>query len=96
MPGGRGGIIKSVIPRHLAPLFWDTNLAAFDPQQHPEYTIGRVLELGDEDAVRWMRESFSEQLILDVLRAERRLSPRSANFWALIFHVPVREVASLR
>lgn len=84
-----------MIPKHLASLFWDTNLATFDPQQYPAYVIGRVLELGDEHAVRWMRDSFSEEAILDVLRTDQRLTPRSANFWALIFHVPTQEIASL-
>lgn len=84
-----------MIAKHLAPLFWDTNLTTPDPQEHPTYVIGRVLELGDDFAVRLIRDTFSEEAILDVLRTERRLTPRSANFWALIFHVPVQEVAAL-
>jgi Family of unknown function (DUF6922) len=85
-----------MIPKHLAPLFWDTNPATFDPLRHPAYTIGRVLELGDERAVAWMRQAFAEAAIVEVLRNERRLTPRSANFWALVYHVPAGEVASLR
>lgn len=84
-----------MIPKHLAPLFWDIDLAAFDPQGHPAYTIGRVLEHGDADAVAWMRQSFAEAQIMEVLRSEHRLSARSANFWALVFHVPASDVASL-
>ncbi|MGH9392977.1 MAG: DUF6922 domain-containing protein [Terriglobales bacterium] len=83
-------------PKHLAPLFWDTNFATFDPQLHPAYTIGRVLEHGDGDAVAWMRQTFPDETILGVLRTEHRLSIRSANFWALYFHIPASEVASLR
>lgn len=85
-----------MIPKHLAPLFWDTDPAAFDPRDYPAYTIGRVLELGDDPAVRWMRETFLEAVIVEVLRNDRRLSPRSATFWALVYHVPDQEVASLR
>jgi hypothetical protein len=76
-------------------LFWDTNLATFNPSAHPDYTIFRVLELGDDDAVAWMEELFSEEEIRRVLRTERRLSPKSANFWALIYGIPDDQVAAL-
>jgi len=85
-----------MIPKHLASLFWDTNVGAFDPRKHPAYTIARVLERGDERAVAWMRQTFSEEAILEVLRTDGRLSSRSANFWALYFHLPASEVTSLR
>lgn len=84
-----------MIPRHLHTLFWDTNLDTFNPEDWPEYTIFRVLEYGDEAAVAWMREAFSEAQIRNVLASERRLSPKSATFWALVYGVPSREVAAL-
>lgn len=84
-----------MIPRHLHSLFWDTNLDTFRPEDWPEYTIFRVLEYGDEDAVAWMRETFSESDIRRVLASEHRLSPKSANFWALVYGVPSREIAAL-
>lgn len=85
-----------MIPSNLQPLFWDTNLDTFKPEAYPEYTIFRILEYGDEDAVAWLRQTFSESEIRKVLRTERRLSRKSANFWALIFGVPSREVAALK
>jgi hypothetical protein len=84
-----------MIPQHLQPLFWDVNLSDFHPAAYPEYTIFRVLEYGDEQAVAWMGETFPEDQIREVVRTERRLSPRSANFWALIYGVPAGEVAAL-
>jgi Family of unknown function (DUF6922) len=84
-----------MIPRHLRTLFWDTNLENFKPQEHPDYTIFRVLEHGDEAAVKWLRETFSEAEIGSVLRTERRLSPKSATFWALVFGIPSQDVAAL-
>ena len=84
-----------MIPPNLHALFWDVNLDSFDPQAHTEYTIARVLELGDEEAVAWMRREFPESSIKAVLCSERRLSRKSANFWALVFGVPADEVAAL-
>ena len=74
---------------------WDTNLATFNPSAHPDYTIFRVLEFGDDDAIAWMKELFPEEEIRRVLRTERRLSPKSANFWALIYGIPDDQVATL-
>jgi hypothetical protein len=84
-----------MIPSNLQALFWDTNLGTFTPEAYPDYTIFRVLELGDEAAVTWLRQTFAEAEIRRVLKGERRLSEKSANFWALVYRVPSREVAAL-
>jgi hypothetical protein len=84
-----------MIPNQLQTLFWDTNVAIFNPSLYPDYTILRVLEFGDEDAITWLREMFSEQEIRRVLCTEQRLSPKSANFWALIYQIPANQVAAL-
>ena len=85
-----------MIPNDLFQFFWDTNLQVFSPESYPEYTIGRILEYGDEKAFAWLKETFSKTQIVDVLRTERRLSRKSANFWGLIYHVPAEEIAALR
>jgi len=84
-----------MIPSNLQAIFWDTDLATFTPEAYPDYTIFRVLELGDEAAVNWLRTTFTEAEIRRVLKSEPRLSEKSANFWALVYKVPPREVAAL-
>ncbi len=86
---------KCMIPSELQGLFWDVDLASFAPETYPDYTILRVLELGDETAVRWLRHTFPETQIRSVLSTERRLSRKSANFWALIYGIPSENVAAL-
>jgi hypothetical protein len=87
-----------MVPAALTSLFWDVDTSTFDPTAYPQYTIERVLELGDEIAVTWLRALFDAEMIRDVLRRSRRLSPRSANFWALVLEVlevPKDEVRAL-
>jgi hypothetical protein len=84
-----------MIPSDLHALFWDIDPADFRPEAFPDYTIFRVLELGDEQAVKWLREKFPESEIRRVLSSERRLSQKSANFWALVYVMPAGEVAAL-
>jgi hypothetical protein len=85
-----------MIPSELRTLFWDTDLDTFRPATHPDYTIFRILEFGDHQAVNWMRETFSDHEIRRVLRAERRLTRKSANFWALIYGIPAEQVRALQ
>ena len=85
-----------MIPEHLRPFFWDVNVDTFQPEAHPEYTIARVLDLGDADAVVWLKTRFTEDAIKDVIRRDRRLTPRSANYWALIYQIPLQDVAALQ
>jgi hypothetical protein len=84
------------VPEELAALFWDTDLSTFDPRAFPDYTIFRVLEHGDRPAIRWLSTLFSEEEIRRVVRSERRLTPKSATFWALVYGIPEDEVAALR
>ena len=84
-----------MIPSHLHPLFWDTDLNDFSPEAYPDYTIFRVLEYGDPPALRWLQEVFPEAEIRRVLCTERRLTRKSANFWALVYKVPSHQVAAL-
>jgi hypothetical protein len=84
-----------MIPSHLQTLFWDADLDSFTPEVYPDYTIFRVLEFGDRAAVVWLRQTFPEAEIRRVLSAERRLSEKSANFWALVYGIPASEVAAL-
>jgi hypothetical protein len=85
-----------MIPRGLRQFFWDIDIVSFNPQDYPEYTIERILELGDSEAVEWLQDQFSEDIIKDVIRTNRRLSKKSANFWALVYHIPSQEVSVLR
>jgi hypothetical protein len=85
-----------MIPPSVRRFFWDTNPESFDPAAYPTYTIARILEYGDEKAVAWLKETFAEDDIKQVIRAERRLTRRSANFWALVYRIPPDEVAALK
>ena len=84
-----------MIPHHLRPFFWDTDPESFDPRIHPEYTIERLLEFGTPEAISWMEENFSEGQIKEVIRSDRRLTPKSAAFWALVYHIAPNDVAVL-
>ena len=85
-----------MIPQQLHSFFWDVDLNTFQPTAYPTYAIARILELGDDAAVAWLRQTFSETQIKEVIRSERRLSRRAANFWALVYYIAASDVAALQ
>ena len=85
-----------MLPAPFRRLFWDIDTETFEPTAFPQYTIERILELGDEQAVRWLWSLFTAETIATALRNSRQLSPRSANFWALMLDLPRSQVQALR
>lgn len=85
-----------VVPEYIFPFFWDIDCKRFEPHRFPDYTILRILEYGDARAVKWLEETFETDKISAVIRNERRLTPRSARFWSLVYAIPESEVRVLR
>ncbi len=83
------------VPSELRLLFWDTDIATWDPHEYSAYAIERVLEWGDIDAVNWMRDAFTADQIVSVITRAHHLTRRSANYWALRYDIPVCDVAAL-
>lgn len=89
-------IVICVIPHSLRTFFWDIDTESFEPRAHPEYTIERILELGTPEAIAWLEAQFSEEQIKAVICGDKRLSPKSATFWALVYQIPPQDVSALR
>jgi hypothetical protein len=76
------------LPEHLRSLFWDVDFDQLRVEGHERYVIERVLEYGDDEAIRWLRRTFSSSAIADTVRRSRRISRRTANLWALVLDIP--------
>ena len=82
-------------PAFLKRYFWDVGFDRLDRRRVGALIIERILEYGDPRAVRWMQRCFDDPVIREVVKRSRSLSARSANFWALRYHVERREVRCL-
>jgi succinate dehydrogenase flavin-adding protein (antitoxin of CptAB toxin-antitoxin module) len=67
----------------LKKYFWDTDFNKLDIEKNKKYILERILEMGDEKAVKWMLNNFSKGDLLKVVKTSRQLSPKSRNFWNL-------------
>ncbi len=65
-------------------LFWDTDPKKLDVQKHAKYIIERIMDFGNDDEVRWMRQQYSKQLLAQVCQKSKELHTSSRNLWTLL------------
>ncbi|HDP37375.1 MAG TPA: hypothetical protein ENN27_05925 [Candidatus Atribacteria bacterium] len=84
------------LPQFLKKYFWDVDFSKLDKEKYTSFIIERILEEGDEKAARWMRGNFDLAQIKNVLYNSKNLSPKSANYWQLIFNLKRDKILCLR
>ncbi len=74
------------LPAATLRLFPHTEGADREPAEHPDFVIGRLLEEGDGDDLRWLTATFGEDELVSWLgqRGQRQLSIRSFAFWTTL------------
>jgi len=70
-------------------LFWDAE--SVNIEQHAVYIIARVLDFGDEKDVKRLREIYSDDELINVIRTRKGLLPITKRFWSVYFNIPLRE-----
>ena len=83
------------LPKFLKPYFWDTDFRSIDTSKHKKYITLRILERGDQRALKWLFKSYNPQSFKPMVKTSRQLSPRSANFWANYFDIPRKQIKCL-
>lgn len=83
-------------PAFLRKYFWDIDFAKLDPKKHSTYVIERLLEFGDEKAVRWVLKEYSRDAVKSVVCHSRAISKKTANFWSLVLDIPERKIRCLQ
>ncbi len=83
-------------PASAARLFPHHPPAALDPARFAGLLIGRLLEDGDSDDLRWLAAAVGEARIADWLerRGGRQLSRRSRLFWERLLGRPASPPAT--
>lgn len=84
------------LPRFLKKYFWDADFKKISITKNSQDLVARILEYGDEKAIRWMRKKYSKQEVENLLSRSRAVSPKSANFWALVFNLDKRNILCLQ
>jgi len=66
-------------------LFWDVE--TIDIDRHADYVIARVLNFGDEKDLKNLRELYSDDRLIKVIKNRRALLPITRRFWSVYFNI---------
>lgn len=85
-----------MLPKELYKFFWEHNAAEFNEDTYWYFTIERLLEHGNDPAIRWLMGHYPQEKIIEVVKSSRAISKKTANFWKNFFHLREEEVYCLR
>ncbi|MGC9089459.1 MAG: DUF6922 domain-containing protein [Caldisericia bacterium] len=80
---------SSKINHSFKGLFWDYKFEDVLSNLDNDVVIARVLELGDIEDFKFLKQNVSDEKIIDFLkrRGEKLLSKISFNFWSIYFGI---------
>ena len=80
------------LPELLRPLFWDAEWKKVDFERNIDFIIERVLSLGNEEQLSWLRKNTSCESIRRVVMKSRRISRKTARCWQNYFGLREEEM----
>lgn len=80
----------------LKRFFWDVDFEALDSGKDQRFIVERLLELGDEEATRWLFSVYDKGDVAEILKSSIKISPKSGNYWGLVLGVPRDEIKCLK
>lgn len=85
------------IPKKWHRYFWEVNPERVDMKRHAFYILGRVLDYGDAEAVKSVREIYGDRLIRELLLStySRGLRNRTIRRWQKTLKLKPEECAKI-
>ncbi len=67
--------------------FWDVNISSLDKSKDAFFVIERILQFGDLEHINWLFSNYDNQLIQEVIKNSRALSPKIVNYWRIVLNI---------
>jgi hypothetical protein len=77
--------MKPTIPSYVRRLFWDVRKETVEIDRHAQFIIRRVLDYGDARSLNWLRRTYSDDELKEVVKTERGLAHKTVVFWKTYF-----------
>lgn len=88
--------MKQALPRQFYKYFWDTDPATIDVESKATYVMGRLLQWGRVEELKWLKQYYGLEALKTVVRHSRELSAKHGRFFSLIYDIPPEEVLCLQ
>lgn len=85
MSNGSLNIVKELSPQY----FWDTEIEKLDAMHSRRLIVERVFSLGTVEEIKRVISYYGEQTVVEILTGLNYLDPKSHNFAALLFNLPL-------
>ena len=79
----------------IAEFFWDVDIKGLDTVKNKKFIIERLLRYGRPEQIKWMFACYSDREIIEVVKLSRTIDKKTANYWALHYHILPNEVLCL-
>ncbi|UCD83513.1 MAG: hypothetical protein JSU92_09420 [Deltaproteobacteria bacterium] len=79
-------------PEYLNNLLWDVRKETVDINRHSQFVIRRVLDFGDVAAVNWLRRTYPDNLLKQVIKTGRGLTRKTIVFWRNYFDLETEDI----
>ncbi len=66
-------------------LFWDVDPKKINSKKHGWYILERILDLGNDEEIRWAFRTYPQNLIKQVVTQSRVLHNKSRGLWKLLY-----------
>ncbi|WP_435051123.1 DUF6922 domain-containing protein [Desulfatiglans anilini] len=83
----RKGPASEQLPNEIRIFFWDVDPEKLSVVESAHFIISRLMEHGDENALRFLLKHYDRNELVRVLRNSRSISKRSRIFWSLFFGI---------
>jgi predicted solute-binding protein len=84
------------LPASIKRLFWDVDKESVDIEKHWSFIISRIMDYGNCRDIQWMKQTYTDDQIKEVVCKRKGLSKKSAYFWAAYYKIPKEEVRCLQ
>jgi len=79
------------IARFFCEICWEDRIA----DEYPFYTVERLIENGNLEAVRWLRDRYGDNFVRKVVCRSKNISRRTARYWQVVLDIPEEEIQCL-
>jgi len=84
---GRKRPASEQLPNDMRIFFWDVDPDGLSVVESAHFIISRLMEHGDENALRFLLKNYDRDELVRVLRSSRSISKRSRIFWSLFLEI---------
>lgn len=80
------------LPDYLRVYFWDIEIEELDLQLHSQFIISRILNEGNDQALKWLFDFYDQETIKNTVKVSRTLSLKTARCWQNYFDLKEEEL----